>query len=62
MFKAEKPQQTPRNPLTVWKPSHPLWQVALDITGPLPESDGLKYILFIGDQFSKWYEAVPMQN
>ena len=37
-------------------------QVALDIVGPLPESDGFKYILLIGDQFSKWYEAVPMQN
>ena len=30
--------------------------------GPLPENDGFKYILLLGDQFSKWYEAVPMQN
>ena len=30
--------------------------------GPLPESDGFKYILLIGDQFSKWYEAILMQN
>ena len=36
--------------------------MALDIIGPLPKSNGFKYILPIGDQFSKWYEAVPMQN
>ena len=30
--------------------------------GPLPESDGFKNISVIGDQFSRWYEAVPMQN
>ena len=29
--------------------------------GPLPESDGFKHILLTGDQFSIWYEAVPMQ-
>ena len=48
--------------LTTWKPSHPFWQVALDIMGPLPESSGNKYILLIGDQFTKWYEAIPMSN
>ena len=30
--------------------------------GPLPESSGNKYILLIGDQFTKWYEAIPMSN
>ena len=30
--------------------------------GPLPESQGNKYILLIGDQFSKWYEAVALPN
>ena len=51
--KQKKPQQTHKHPLTVWKPSHPFWQVALDIMGLLPESDGFKYVLLIGDQFSK---------
>ena len=32
--KQKKPQQTDRHPLTVWKLSHPFWQVALDIMGP----------------------------
>ena len=62
MLKAEKPQQTHRHPLRVSQPSHRFWQVALDIMGPLPESDGFKYILLKGDQFPKWYEAAPMQN
>ena len=30
--------------------------------GPLPESQGKKYILLIGDQFGKWYEAVALPN
>ena len=30
--------------------------------GPLPESSGNKYILLIGDQFTKWYEAIPISN
>ena len=30
--------------------------------GPLPESKEKKYILLIGDQFSKWYEAVALPN
>ena len=30
--------------------------------GPLPESSGNKCILLIGDQLTKWYEAVPMSN
>ena len=30
--------------------------------GPLLESQGLNYILLIGDHVSKWYEAIPHQN
>ena len=46
----------------MWKPSHPFWQVALDMNRLLPESSGNKYNLLIGDQFKKWYEAIPMSN
>ena len=56
----KSPHQKHIHSLTTWKPSHPFWQVALDIMGPLPESSGIKYILLIGDQFAKWYEAIPM--
>ena len=58
----KSPHQKHIHSLTTWKPSHPFWQVALDIMGPLPESSGNKYILLIGDQFTKWYEAIPMSN
>ena len=30
--------------------------------GPLIKSQGNKYILLIGDQFSKWYEAIALPN
>ena len=37
--------------------------MALDILGPLPDSDcGNKYILIIGDYFSKWTEAYAIPN
>ena len=62
MLSKKSPHQKHIHSLTTWKPSHPFWQVALDIMGPLPKSSGNKYILLIGDQFTKWYEATPMSN
>ena len=58
----KSPHQKHINSLTTWNPSNPFWKVALDIMGPLPESSGNKHILLIGEQFSKWYEAIPMSN
>ena len=55
----KSPHQKHIHSLTTWKPTHPFWQVALDIMGPLAESSGNKYILLTGDQFTKWYEAIP---
>ena len=43
-------------------PSHPFWEVALDIVRSLPESDGNKYNPLIGDQFIKWIKAIPMSH
>jgi hypothetical protein len=38
-------------------------RVAMDIMGPLPRSNkGNRFILVIGDYFTKWIEAVPMPN
>ena len=61
-LKRKRTKQRHRKSLTKWKPSHPFWQVSLDIMGPFPESRGNKYILLIGDQFSKCYEAVALPN
>ena len=37
--------------------------VAVNILGPLPESNlGNKYICIVSDHFTKWVEAFPMPN
>ena len=38
-------------------PSH--WSRFL---GPLPTSNGCRYILLIGDYFTKYYEAIPLPD
>ena len=59
----ERLSRTPRAPLRIYNVDAPLERVALDILGPLPDSDrGNKYILIIGDFFSKWTEAYAIPN
>lgn len=53
----------PCAPLQIVLASRPYERVALDILGPLPETaGGNKYILVIGDYFSKWTEAFCLAN
>lgn len=54
---------TPRAPLEQSFTSRPFERVAVDILGPLPVT-GLKnkYIMVVGDYFSKWTEAFPLPN
>ena len=41
----------------------PMERIALDMVGPLPETvRGNRYILVVGDYFSKWVEAYPVPN
>ena len=41
----------------------PFERVALDMLGPFPKSDkGNKYLLVVGDYFSKCLEAVPVPD
>ena len=50
-------------PLQIEPAKYPLERIAMDILGPLPETEhGNKYILVIGDYFTKWKEAYPMRN
>ena len=41
----------------------PMQRIAMDILGPLPETEQQnKYILVISDYFTKWTESFPMKN
>lgn len=55
--------QRNRGPLQTIKAGYPLQVVAVDILGPLVESDaGNSYILVVGDYFTKWMEAYAIPN
>ena len=60
--KRSNPPKTHRHALVDWKASYPFHQIGIDFMGPLPESNGHKVILLIGDYFTKWYEAVPLPD
>ena len=48
--------------LVDWKISLPLHQIDLDFLGHLPTSNGCRYIFLIGDDFTKWFEAIPFPD
>ena len=42
---------------------YPTQIMAVDLLGPLPESkNGNRYVLVVGDYFSRWMEALPVPN
>ena len=61
--KRKSPQATARAPLISSCPGYPFERMALDIMGPLPTTEsGNKYILVVGDYFTKWKEAFAIPN
>ena len=49
--------------MQIYNVGYPCKRIAMDIAGPFPETDsGNKYILLIGDYFSKWIESIPFCN
>lgn len=53
--------RAPQQPITSWqKPSLPFNTVHVDSLGPLPESNGHKFVLVIVDSFTKYCLLYPM--
>ena len=58
-----QPVPRPRAPMATSRPSFPLERVGMDIMGPLSITPrGNRYILVIGDYFTKWFEAYALPN
>ena len=52
-----------RSPMKQYNVGVAMERIALDVMGPLPETDsGNKYILVVGDYFTKWTEAYALPN
>ena len=59
----KQPPKPHRAPLKLDQPGVPMQRVAMDILGPLAETErGSKYVLVIAEYFTKWTEAFPMPN
>ena len=57
------PARGARAPMKIYVVGAPAERVALDILGPLPiSSRGNRFILVIGDYFTKWMEAVALPD
>ncbi|CAC5404130.1 unnamed protein product [Mytilus coruscus] len=57
------PSKKPKAPLQQYNVGAPFERIGIDILGPLPKSTrGNKFVLVIGDYFTKWMEAIPIQD
>ena len=55
--------KSPSNPLQPLPVITKVWfRVGMDLTGPLIESNGYKYILTVIDHFTQWLETRPLRN
>ena len=61
--KRKSPNKKAQYPMRQYLVGAPMEHVAVDILGPLAESNlGNKLICIVSDYFTKWVEAFPMPN
>ena len=61
--KRKGPNRTKIAPMQIVRSGYPMERIAVDILGELPRTEnGNKYILVVGDYFTKWTECFPMPN
>lgn len=59
----KRPIKQYQGPMKKYVVGAPMERIALDIMGPLPETEKRdRYILVIADYFTKWTEAVPLPD
>ena len=58
--KRVNPPKTHRCSLVEWTPIYPFHHIGINFMGPWPLSISNQHFLLIGDQFSKWYKAIPL--
>ena len=62
-MKHKGPIPKKRGPMQITRSGYPMEQIAVDTLGEFPMTEnGNKYILVVGDYFTKWKESFPMPN
>ena len=61
--KRKSPLRKHKGPMHQYVVGVPFERIALDITGPLPETEqGNKYVLVLSNYFTRWVEAFPIRD
>ena len=61
--KRKSPPTTQKAPLQTITAGYPTQVMAVDLLGPLPESEnGNSYVMVVGDYYTRWMEALAIPN